>query len=103
MFFTIHDPTTPNRQGNDVGTQYRSVIFCQIAAQRATAKAVIEELTAKKLWRNPIVTEIAGAAPFYEAEAYHQEYFDAEPAAALLRRSSSNRRSPSFARSSPIA
>jgi peptide-methionine (S)-S-oxide reductase len=80
VFFTIHDPTTPNRQGSDVGTQYRSVIFCQDDAQRATAAAVIAELGAAKLWRNPIVTEIAGAEPFYEAEAYHQEYFDRNPA-----------------------
>ena len=79
VFFTIHDPTTPNRQGNDVGTQYRSVIFCQTDAQRETAHAVVAELSTAKLWRNPIVTEIAGAAPFYEAEAYHQEYFDRNP------------------------
>jgi peptide-methionine (S)-S-oxide reductase len=79
LFFTIHDPTTPNRQGNDVGTQYRSVIFCQTDAQRETANAVVAELSAAKLWRNPIVTEIAGAAPFHEAEAYHQEYFDRNP------------------------
>ncbi len=80
VFFTIHDPTTPNRQGNDVGTQYRSVIFCQDEAQRATALALVAELDAAKLWRSPIVTEIAGPAPFYEAEAYHQEYFDRNPA-----------------------
>ena len=80
VFFTIHDPTTLNRQGNDVGTQYRSVIFCQDEAQRATAEALVAELDAAKLWRNPIVTEIAGAAPFYEAEAHHQEYFDRNPA-----------------------
>jgi peptide-methionine (S)-S-oxide reductase len=79
VFFTIHDPTTPNRQGNDVGTQYRSVIFCQSDAQRDTAKAVIAELSAAKLWHNPIVTEVAGASPFYEAEAYHQEYFERNP------------------------
>jgi peptide-methionine (S)-S-oxide reductase len=75
VFFTIHDPTTKNRQGNDVGTQYRSVVFCQSPAQRATAEAVIAELDAARLWRDPIVTEIAGAAPFYVAEDYHQEYF----------------------------
>ena len=80
VFFTIHDPTTPNRQGNDVGTQYRSVIFCQDEAQRATALALVAELDAAKLWRSPIVTEIAGPAPFYEAEAHHQEYFDRNPA-----------------------
>ena len=75
VFFTIHDPTTPNRQGNDVGSQYRSVIFCQTPEQRATAESVIADLTAGELWTNPIVTEIAGADPFYEAERHHQEYF----------------------------
>ena len=75
VFFTIHDPTTPNRQGNDIGTQYRSVIFCQTPEQRATANAVIAELNAAKLWHDPIVTEVMDAAPFYPAEDYHQEYF----------------------------
>ena len=75
VFFTIHDPTTKNRQGNDVGTQYRSVIFCQTPEQRAAATAVIAEITAARLWRDPIVTEVADAATFYPAEAYHQEYF----------------------------
>jgi len=75
VFFTIHDPTTKNRQGNDVGTQYRSVIFCQTPEQRAAATAVIAELTAARLWRDPIVTGVADAATFYPAEAYHQEYF----------------------------
>jgi len=75
VFFTIHDPTTRDRQGNDVGTQYRSVIFCQTAAQRADAEAVVAEITAQKLWRDPIVTQIADAATFYPAEGYHQDYF----------------------------
>jgi len=75
VFFTIHDPTTPNRQGNDVGTQYRSVVFCQTPEQRKTAESVIADLAARRLWRDPIVTEIADEAPFYEAERYHQEYF----------------------------
>jgi peptide-methionine (S)-S-oxide reductase len=79
VFFTIHDPTTRDRQGNDVGTQYRSVIFCQSAEQRATAESLRAELTAAKLWKDPIVTEIADAAPFYEAERYHQEYFAQNP------------------------
>ncbi|HET7096057.1 MAG TPA: peptide-methionine (S)-S-oxide reductase MsrA [Casimicrobiaceae bacterium] len=78
-FFSIHDPTTLNRQGNDVGTQYRSVIFCQTPEQRAAAESVVEELTAAGLWDEPIVTEIADAAPFYEAERYHQEYFARNP------------------------
>jgi peptide-methionine (S)-S-oxide reductase len=75
VFFTIHDPTTLNRQGNDVGTQYRSVVFCQTAEQRATTESVIAGLAAAGLWRDPIVTEIADAAPFFEAERYHQEYY----------------------------
>jgi peptide-methionine (S)-S-oxide reductase len=75
VFFTIHDPTTRNRQGNDVGTQYRSVIFCSSPVQRADAEAVVAELTAEGLWRDPVVTEIAGSAPFYPAETYHQDYF----------------------------
>ncbi len=75
IFFTIHDPTTRDRQGHDVGSQYRSVIFCATPEQRATAEAVVAELGAAKLWRDPIVTEIAGPAPFYPAEDYHQEYF----------------------------
>ena len=76
VFFTIHDPTTKDRQGGDVGTQYRSVIFCQTPAQRAEAESVIAELTGAGLWPNPIVTEIADAATFFPAEAYHQEYFE---------------------------
>ena len=75
VFFTIHDPTTRDRQGNDVGTQYRSVIFCQTPQQRADAESVIAELTQQKLWRDPIVTEIADAATFFPAEANHQDYF----------------------------
>jgi peptide-methionine (S)-S-oxide reductase len=76
VFFAIHDPTTKDRQGSDVGTQYRSVIFCQTPEQRADAEAVIAELMRAKLWPGPIVTEIAGPATFYPAEGYHQEYFD---------------------------
>jgi len=79
VFFSIHDPTTLNRQGNDVGTQYRSVIFCQTPEQRATAEALVDELSAADLWDEPIVTEIEDAAPFYEAERYHQEYFARNP------------------------
>jgi peptide-methionine (S)-S-oxide reductase len=76
IFFAIHDPTTPDRQGNDVGTQYRSVIFPQSAAQRADALAVIDELAKAKLWDEPIVTEVADAATFYPAEGYHRQYFE---------------------------
>lgn len=75
VFYTIHDPTTPNRQGNDVGTQYRSVIFAQTPQQRADAEALIADLTAQKLWRGAIVTEVADAASFFPAERYHQDYF----------------------------
>ena len=76
VFFTIHDPTTLNRQGNDVGSQYRSVIFCQSPAQRADAEAVIAELTREGIWKDPIVTEIAANETFYPAERHHQEYFE---------------------------
>jgi peptide-methionine (S)-S-oxide reductase len=76
VFFAIHDPTTKDRQGNDVGTQYRSVIFCQTPEQRAVAESVVRELDAAKLWPAPIVTEIADAAPFYAAERYHRQYFE---------------------------
>jgi peptide-methionine (S)-S-oxide reductase len=76
VFFAIHDPTTKDRQGSDVGTQYRSVIFCQTPEQRADAEAAIAELTRAKLWPGPFVTEIVGPATFYPAEGYHQEYFD---------------------------
>ncbi len=75
VFFAIHDPTTLNRQGADVGPQYRSVIFCHSPEQRATAEAVIAELTRAGAFAQPIVTELAPAAPFFEAEAYHQEYY----------------------------
>ena len=75
VFFTIHDPTTPNRQGNDVGTQYRSVVFCETPAQRADAEAIVAELTADKVWKDRIVTEIADRAAFHPAETYHQDYF----------------------------
>jgi peptide-methionine (S)-S-oxide reductase len=76
VFFTIHDPTTLNRQGNDVGTQYRSVVFCQSDEQRTIAQDVIQSLTAAKLWDAAIVTEVADVAPFYPAERYHQDYFE---------------------------
>ena len=79
-FFQIHDPTTKNRQGHDIGTQYRSVIFAQSAAQRATAEALVRELSGARLWPAPIVTEIADAAPFWPAEGYHQDYFANNPA-----------------------
>ena len=79
VFFSIHDPTTRNRQGADVGTQYRSVIFYHTDEQRAEAEAVIQELSAEKLWDKPIVTELKALTAFYPAEDYHQEYFARNP------------------------
>lgn len=76
VFFTIHDPTQLNRQGNDVGPQYRSVIFALDAEQKATAERKVRELQASGAFRNPIVTEIAGPATFYPAEDYHQRFFE---------------------------
>lgn len=76
VFFAMHDPTTPNRQGADVGTQYRSVIFCRDATQRAEAEAMIADLTKEKVFKGRIVTELAADVPFYVAEDYHQDYFD---------------------------
>ncbi|MCL5997868.1 MAG: peptide-methionine (S)-S-oxide reductase MsrA [Chloroflexi bacterium] len=75
VFFTVHDPTTPNRQGADIGTQYRSVIFYRDPDQKAVAEGVIQEITAAKIWGAPIVTELAPFTAFYLAEDYHQEYF----------------------------
>jgi peptide-methionine (S)-S-oxide reductase len=77
IFFTIHDPTTLNRQGNDVGTQYRSVIYYQSPQQEATARQVIAEMA--NVWDAPIVTELAPAQPWYRAEDYHQDYFRQHP------------------------
>ncbi len=79
VFFTVHDPTTRNRQGNDVGPQYRSVIFFGNASQKATAEQVAGEIAAAKLWRGPIVTEIVPFANFYPAEEYHRDYFRRNP------------------------
>ncbi|MBL8516166.1 MAG: peptide-methionine (S)-S-oxide reductase MsrA [Betaproteobacteria bacterium] len=75
VFFVIHDPTTLNRQGNDMGTQYRSAIFYHSPEQKADAEAVIRDLGGAKIWNDPIVTEVAPASTFYIAEDYHQEYF----------------------------
>lgn len=79
IFFTIHDPTTLNRQGNDVGTQYRSAIFYHDETQKQVAVEVIYELTLQRVWPNPIVTEVAPLEKFYAAEAYHQDYFANNP------------------------
>jgi len=75
VFFTIHDPTTLNRQGNDVGTQYRSAIFYRTPEQKAIAEQTIADLGKQHLWNNPIVTQVEPLTEFYPAEAYHQEYF----------------------------
>ncbi len=79
VFFTVHDPTTLNRQGADVGTQYRSVIFYHDAEQKRIAEQVVREIEAAKIWDAPIVTEFAPAKEFYTAEDYHQEYFQTNP------------------------
>jgi peptide-methionine (S)-S-oxide reductase len=79
IFFAIHDPTTLNRQGNDIGTQYRSVIFCQSDRQRDLATALIDELRVAKAFPAPVVTEIAANPTFYPAEAYHHQYFARNP------------------------
>lgn len=79
VFFSIHDPTTRNRQGADIGTQYRSAIFYRTPEQKATAGQVIHELEAAKLWKSPIVTEVAPFTGFFPAEDYHQEYFANNP------------------------
>ena len=79
VFFTLHDPTQLNRQGNDVGTQYRSAIFWHTPEQKAEAEAVIAELTAAKQFGAPIVTEVTEAVMFYPAEDYHQGYFEQNP------------------------
>jgi len=79
VFFSIHDPTTPNMQGNDVGTQYRSVIYYHTPEQKTAAENIVRKLTTEKAYAYPIVTEIAAAARFYEAESYHQEYFERNP------------------------
>ncbi len=75
VFFAIHDPTTLNRQGADVGTQYRSAIFYHTPEQKETAENLISELNAQKIWNSPIVTEVEPLKDYYVAEDYHQEYF----------------------------
>jgi len=80
VFFVIHDPTTLNRQGNDVGTQYRSAIFYHSAEQKSAAEQVIAKLNSARIYDDPIVTEVGAASRFYVAEDYHQEYFQRNPA-----------------------
>jgi peptide methionine sulfoxide reductase msrA/msrB len=78
-FFRMHDPTTENRQGNDIGTQYRSAIFYQSEAQKETATEVTATIDASGKWRDPVVTEIVAAGPWYPAEDYHQDYLQKNP------------------------
>lgn len=79
IFFATHDPTTLNRQGNDSGTQYRSVIFYHSPEQKAIAEEVIRDLTTEKVFSDPIVTAVEPASAFYPAEDYHQQYFENHP------------------------
>ena len=79
VFFTIHDPTTKDRQGADIGPQYRSIILTHDAAQDAAAREVIAEITATRLWGNPIVTEIVPLTQFWPAEPEHHDYFARNP------------------------
>ena len=79
IFFTVHDPTTLNRQGGDVGPQYRSVIFSHNNTQRETAERVMREIAAEQIWSDPIVTKISPFEEFFIAEEYHQDYFKLNP------------------------
>lgn len=79
IFFTVHDPTTLNRQGNDNGTQYRSVIFYHDENQKKSAEKIVKEISDEKIWDDPIVTELSPFRAFYIAEDYHQEYFANNP------------------------
>ncbi len=79
VFFTIHDPTTLNRQGADVGTQYRSAIFYHSPTQKQIADDVIREFNQAGVWDQPIVTELSEPSPFYPAEPYHQQYYERNP------------------------
>ena len=85
VFFTIHDPTTLNRQGADSGTQYRSVIFTHSDAQQQTAAAVMHEIAEAKLYNGKLVTEVVAAPPFYRAEPEHDQYFERNPYAGYCR------------------
>ncbi len=85
VFFTIHDPTTLNRQGNDVGTQYRSAVFYHSPEQQTTVEQAIAELAAEKVWDDPIVTEVVPFTEFYPAEEYHRDYFRLHPDQAYCR------------------
>ena len=79
VFFTVHDPTTLNRQGADVGTQYRSAIFYHDDRQKQTAQEIIAELTKSRVWKKPMVTQVVPLEKFYPAEEYHRDYFSKHP------------------------
>lgn len=79
IFFALHDPTQFNRQGNDVGTQYRSAVFYHDDAQKDAAKAIIEEITTEEIWPDPVVTEVVPINNYHQAEGYHQDYFKNNP------------------------
>lgn len=79
FFFQVHDPTTKNRQGNDIGTSYRSAIFYVNEEQKKTAETLIKEIDASKKWPGPVVTQVAPASDFWSAEAYHQDYLQKNP------------------------
>jgi peptide-methionine (S)-S-oxide reductase len=79
IFFTIHDPTSLNRQGADIGTQYRSAIFYSTPEQKATAEKLIDELNKEGIWNKPIVTEVVPLKVFYKAETYHKDYYKLHP------------------------
>lgn len=79
MFFKMHDPTTPGRQGNDIGTQYRSAIFFHGEAQEKEAKAAVKRAQASGLWKRPVATEVVPAGKFWPAEEYHQDYLKKHP------------------------
>jgi peptide-methionine (S)-S-oxide reductase len=85
VFFATHDPTTPNRQGNDVGTQYRSAIFTETEEQTRIAREVMAEIEARGIWGRPLVTTIEPLTAFYPAEAYHDDYFARNPNAGYCR------------------
>jgi peptide-methionine (S)-S-oxide reductase len=79
IFFTVHDPTTRNRQGADVGTQYRSVVFYHTQQQKEAVERIIKEIEESKIWGKPIVTQVVPFTTFFKAEDYHQEYFKQNP------------------------
>lgn len=85
IFFSVHDPTTLNRQGADAGTQYRSIILTHDDAQSTTARSLIEEIEREGVWTSPVVTQIEPLQAFYPAEDYHQRYFEVNPGAGSCR------------------